>query len=179
MNHFVHSILIVMFLNSFILFVAACMKTIPAEAASVVAQSDNIPLRRLPVLPAEDDYSAHIQQFRQAKTFKSTPETSDAGSASASASVSDGSDVSDFTVSDRLVENLRTANRETLKKNARTFAVVTDKRSENKENEESGPEPAVSNRDDNNNVHDDRDLFEALQVEKSGEPQTTMKDLQL
>ena len=31
------------------------------------------------------------------------------------------------------------------------------------------PEPAATNRDESNNVHDDRDLFEALQVEKPGE----------
>ncbi|KAF1758100.1 hypothetical protein GCK72_014558 [Caenorhabditis remanei] len=156
-----------MFLNSFVLFVAACMKTIPAEAVGIAGQLDNAPLRRMPVLNTQNDYSAHIQQFRQAKTFPSPSPTEPIPSASSVAPASSDSD--DFSVSDKSIETLRTSNRESLKKkNARTFAVKTDTRSENSGNQQevNHPEPAVSHRDDNNNVHDDRDLFEALQVEK-------------
>ncbi|UMM29501.1 hypothetical protein L5515_011825 [Caenorhabditis briggsae] len=166
----IHSVLIVMFLNSLILFVAACLKTIPSEAVSIAGQLDNAPLRRMPVLPAQDDYSAHIQQFRQAKTFPSPQPIETATSASASnvKRSSSSSDGDDFTVSDKSVEAPRVASREGSKKNAKTFAVKTNTRSETKGNENenvSHPEPAVSHRD-SNNVHDDRDLFEALQVEK-------------
>lgn len=182
MHHFIHFVLIMMFLNSFILLVAACMKTVPAEAVMLTAELDSAPLRRLPVLNTQNDYSAHIQQFKQAKTFSSSTQTdtsasasatasastSDSSSASASASASATSDGDDFTVSDGSIKTLRISNREANKKNARTFAVVTDQRSENSESEEvKQPETAATNRDDSNNVHDDRDLFEALQVEKS------------
>lgn len=155
-----------MFLNSFVLLVAACMKTVPAETVNIAGQLDNAPLRRMPVLKAQNDYSAHIQQFRQAKTFPSPPPTEPILPASSVAPAS--SDGDDFSVSDKSVEALRTSNRGSLKKNARTFAVKTDARSENSgiQEEVNHTEPAISHRDDNNNVHDDRDLFEALQVEK-------------
>ncbi|CAA16348.1 Glycoprotein [Caenorhabditis elegans] len=154
MHHFIHSVLVVMFLNSFVLFVAACMKTIPTEAASISAQLDNVPLRRMPVLNAQDDYSSHIQQFRQAKTFPSPQPTEPLATVdSAAASAASAS------TTDKTVDPPRISNREPS--HAKTFAVKTDTRSEKSKIEEK-----TSRDEGSNNVHNDRDLFEALQVEK-------------
>lgn len=156
MHHFIHSVLVVMFLNSFVLFVAACMKTIPTEAASISAQLDNVPLRRMPVLNAQDDYSSHIQQFRQAKTFPSPQPTEPLATVdSAAASAASAS------TTDKTVDPPRISNREPS--HAKTFAVKTDTRSEKSKIEEK-----TSRDEGSNNVHNDRDLFEALQVEKPG-----------
>lgn len=147
-------------LSSFFLLVAACIKTIPVETVNVSDKLDNnTPLLRLPAV--QDDYSAHVKQFRAAKVFYSSA-LEEGLEASASDTGTDSVAVTDT----------RILHREAIQKNAKVFAAKTEKIEKVHSKEEikdvvDHPEPAIPNRDDND-VHDDRDLFEALQVEKPG-----------
>uniref|UniRef100_A0A8R1E885 Uncharacterized protein n=2 Tax=Caenorhabditis japonica TaxID=281687 RepID=A0A8R1E885_CAEJA len=147
----IHWILLMLCFNSFVLFVAACLKTLPADTARIPGQLDNTPLRRLPILK----YSTHLNQFRDAKLFRTQTESAETKTSG------------DLTPTE--TENVpKPSHREAVTKNAKVFASKTDVRIENSNKEADKLEPVSELKKDDNNVRDDRDLFEALQVEKPG-----------
>ncbi|CAI2351419.1 unnamed protein product [Caenorhabditis sp. 36 PRJEB53466] len=162
-RHFIHSVLLMLCFNSLVLLIAACMKTIPAETVNLEGRLSRAPLQKIPVL--QNDYSSHVEQFRAAKLFRASVSTeSKSEKAEAFASAESASQSRETSTEVRTF-----ARREGITKNAKIFAAKIDERSEtpNKEEEEvTQPEPVIVPTRDDNKVHDDRDLFEALQVEK-------------